>query len=57
MRRAQASHEYKGCTQPSAVLADSSVLLKSLRAVWRDSRKRPGKLAKPAQMLADYHLR
>lgn len=43
--------------QPSAVLADSSVLLKSLRAVWRDSRKRPGNLAKPAQMLADYHLR
>lgn len=43
--------------QPSATLADSSELLKSLRAVWRDSRKRPGKLAKPAQMLADYHLR
>lgn len=43
--------------QLSAALADSSELLKSLRAVWRNSRKRPGKLAKPAQRLADYHLR
>lgn len=38
-------------------LDDSSALLKFLRSTWQDSKKRRGVLAKPARMLADYHLR
>lgn len=40
-----------------SALDDSTALLRFLRSTWRDSKKRPGTLAKPARILADYHLR
>lgn len=39
----------------SSVLEESGTLLTFLRTTWRDSRKRPGTLSKPAIILEAYH--
>ncbi len=41
----------------SSVLEESGSLLAFLRSTWRDSKKRPGNLSKPALILEAYHAR